>query len=52
MCPSLLVFGHRVSASQFAPALQLSEFTRSGVLSEAFGAGVVLGELFVAALSA
>ena len=49
-CPSLLIFGRRVSASRLVPALQLSEFVRSGVLSEAFGAGVVLGELFVAAL--
>ena len=50
--PSLLIFGHRVSPSWLVPALQLSESARSGVLSEAFGAGVVLGQLFVAALGA
>ena len=50
--PSLLIFGRRVSPSWLVPALQLSEFVRFGVLSEAFGAGVVLGELFLAALSA
>ena len=50
--PSLLIFRHRVSPSWLVPALQLSEFVRFGVLSEAFGAGVVLGELFLAALSA
>ena len=49
--PSLLIFGRRVSPSRLVPALQLSEFARSGALSEAFGAGVVLGELFLVALS-
>lgn len=34
------------------PALQLSEFARSGGLSEVFGAGVMLRKLFVAPLSA
>ena len=42
--PSLLIFGRRVSPSRLVPALQLSEFARCGALSEAFGAGVVLGE--------
>ena len=50
--PSLLIFRHRVSPSWFVPALQLSEVVRFGVSSETFGAGVVLGELFLAALSA
>lgn len=52
MRPSLLVSGCWVSPSRLVPALQLSEFARSGGLSEVFGAGVMLRKLFVAPLSA
>ena len=41
--------GHTQPVRARTPAEQLARF---GVLSEAFGAGVVLGELFCAALSA
>ena len=50
--PSLLISGRRVSPSRLVPSLQLSEYARFGALSEAYGAGVVPGELLTAAPSA
>ena len=50
--PSLLIFGCRVSPSWLVSTLRLSKSARFGVFSKAFGASVVVRELFVAALSA
>ena len=51
--PSPLISGHRVSPIRLVPALQLSKVARFGVSCKAaVGAGVVLGQLFTAALSA
>ena len=50
--PSLLIFGCRVSPSWLVSTLRLSKSARFGVFSKAFGASVVVRELFVAALGA
>lgn len=50
-CGLTALSGYGVSSSWLMPGLQLSQFLRAGVLSEAFGASVVWGEFFIAGLS-